>query len=160
MKFSAPALVLFFAAFPAFATPADDAMAHSKAFERAVNARDVAAVLALYAADAHVVWPAQGAEASGKAAIEALVTNFLETMPKDAEIALVSQTAIPLGGGEVATVGHWTESFTDADGDLQTTNVRTTEIIEKVKGKTLYVVDHASVGTPPAPQAAALQPAR
>jgi len=144
--------ILCLAAAPALGAPADDAAAHSKAFERAVNARDARAILALYAPDAHVVWPGQGDEATGKAAIEKLVAGFLKDLPKDARIRLVSQTAIPLGGGYVATVGHWAESFTDADGKTQAAEVRTTEIIRKDgRGRTFYVVDHASVGLPPPP---------
>jgi len=137
----------------AAAGPAELAMAHSKAFERAANARDVKAVLALYAPDAHVVWPGQGEEATGTAAIEKLVADFMKDMPKDAKMVLESQTAIPLGGGQVATVGRWEESFTDADGKPQTADIRTTEIIKTVGEKTLYVVDHASIGLPPAPPA-------
>ena len=141
-------------AVPAFAGPADVAMAHSQAFERAANARDVKAVLALYAPDAHVVWPGQGEEANGTAAIEKLVAEFVKDLPKDAKMALKSQTAIPLGGGQIATVGHWEETFTDADGKPQTAEIRTTEIIKAVGKKTLYVVDHASIGLPPPPPAA------
>ena len=37
--------IVCLAAVPAFAAPEDDAMAHSKAFERAVNARDAMAIL-------------------------------------------------------------------------------------------------------------------
>lgn len=142
----------------AFAAPADDATAHSKAFERAVNTRDAKAILALYAADAHVVWPGQGEEANGKAEIEKLVSNFLKELPKDATLTLKSQTAIPLAGGYIATVGHWDESFTDADGKKQSADIRTTEIIKKDKGKTLYVIDHASIGLPPEPEAQGQQP--
>src|SRR5262249_41966670 len=118
------------------------------------NARDAKAVLALYAADAHVIWPGQGEEATGKADIEKLVADLLKQLPKDARITLKSQTAIPLGGGYGATVGHWTQAFTDPDGKQPTVELRTTEIIKKEKGKTLYVVDHASVGAPPPPDAA------
>jgi uncharacterized protein (TIGR02246 family) len=146
------ATVLCLAAAPAHATLADDAAAHSKAFERAVNARDARAILALYAPDAHVVWPGQGEEATGKAAIEKLVAGFLKNLPKDARIRLVSQTAIPLGGGYIATVGHWTQSFTDADGKQQAVDIRTTEIVRKDRSRrTFYVVDHASIGLPPPP---------
>jgi uncharacterized protein (TIGR02246 family) len=152
-----PIVVLLLAsvvAVPAFAGPTEDAMAHSKAFERAVNARDQKAILALYAADAHVIWPGQGEEATGRAAIEKLVASFVKGLPKDAKLTLESQTAIPLGGGHIATVGHWRQSFTDADGKPQTAEIRTTELIEKEKGKTLYLVDHASIGLPPAPGSA------
>jgi uncharacterized protein (TIGR02246 family) len=158
MKRSAVLFLFFLVAAPAFAGPADDATAHSKAFERAVNARDAKAILALYASDAHVVWPSQGEEANGKAEIEKLVSNFLKTLPKDAQLTLTSQTAIPLGAGHIATVGHWRESFTDADGKHQTAEIRTTELIKREKGKTLYVVDHASIGLPPEPETPARRP--
>ena len=151
--------IVCLAVMPAFAAPADDAMAHSKAFERAVNARDGKAALALYAPDAHVVWPGQGEEANGKAEIEKLIAKLLQDLPKDATITLRSQTAIPLGDGKIATVGHWVQSFTDPQGKKQTADVRTTEIIKKENGRTLYVVDHASIGLPPEPDAAGQQPA-
>ena len=151
MKALAFLFVASVVAAPAVAGPADDAMAHSKAFERAVNARDAKAVLALYAPDAHVVWPGQGEEANGKAEIEKLVAKLIQDLPKDAKMTLKSQTAVPLGDGHVATVGHWVETFTGPDGRPQSADVRTTEIIAKQKGKTLYVVDHASIGVPPEP---------
>jgi uncharacterized protein (TIGR02246 family) len=149
-------LVFFLVAAPAFAGPSEDATAHSKAFERAANARDAKAILGLYAPDAHVVWPGQGEEAHGTAEIEKLVAKFLHDLPKDAKVTLKSQTAVPLDSEYIATVGHWEETFTDADGKSQTAQLRTTEIIKKEKDKTLYVVDHASIGVPPAPQTAAL----
>jgi len=138
--------ILCLAAAPALAATADDATAHSKAFERAVNARDGGAILALYSPDARVVWPGQGEEAHDRAGIEKLISNFLKNLPKDAKITLKSQTAIPVGGGYIATVGHWDESFTDADGKKQTADIRTTEVIKKERGKTLHVIDHASIG--------------
>jgi len=146
--------IVCLAAARAFAGPADDAMTHSKAFETAVNARDAKAIVALYAPDAQVIWEGQGEEAKGKAEIEKLVANFLNGLPRDAKIVLKSQTAIPLGNGYVATVGHWQESFTDAGGKSQVADVRTTEVIKVMHGKTLYVLDHASIGLPPAPDAA------
>ncbi|HME72026.1 MAG TPA: SgcJ/EcaC family oxidoreductase [Myxococcota bacterium] len=160
MKRSAILSLLYLVAVPAFAAPADDATTHSKAFERAVNARDAKAILDLYASDAHVVWPGQGEEANGKGEIEKLVSNFLKELPKDAKITLKSQTAIPLRGGHIATVGHWDESFTDTHGNHQTVEIRTTELIKKEKDKTLYVVDHASIGLPPEPEMPAQQPGK
>jgi len=147
-------------AVPAFAGPVEEATAHSKAFEKAVNTHDAKAILALYAPDAHVIWPGQGEEANGKAEIEKLVANFLKDLPKDAKVVLKSQTVIPLGGGQLATVGHWEETFTDPDGKKQTADIRTTEIIKKEKEKTLYVVDHASIGLPPEPEVKAQPPAK
>jgi uncharacterized protein (TIGR02246 family) len=149
------AAILSLAAVPAFAGPTEDATAHSKAFEKAANARDAKAMLALYEPDAHVVWPGQGEEANGTAEIEKLIAKFLKDLPKDAKISLKSQKAVPLGNGQVATVGHWQETFTDADGKKQSADIRTTEIIKREKDKTLYVVDHASIGTPPEPASAA-----
>jgi len=159
MKRSSIVSLLCLLAAPAFAAPADDALAHSKAFERAANARDPKAILTLYADDAHVVWPGQGDEANGRAEIEKLVASFLKQLPADSKLTLESQTAIPLGGGYVATVGRWRQSFTDPAGKHQTVQIRTTELIKKEKGKTLYVVDHASIGVPPEPEPAA-QPGR
>src|SRR5262249_60588324 len=63
MKRSSIVSLLCLLAAPAFAAPADDALAHSKAFERPANARDPKAILTLYADDAHVVWPGKGDKA-------------------------------------------------------------------------------------------------
>jgi len=144
-------LLLALAALPASADPAGDAMAHSKAFESAVNARDAKAILALYAADAHVIWPGQGEEASDRAGLEKLVASFLKDLPPDAKLTLVSQTAIPVGAAHIVNVGHWKQSFTDAEGKSQSADIRTTELIEKDGHRTLYKVDHASIGLPPPP---------
>ena len=70
-------VVLCFLTVPAFADPTSDAKAHSAAFEKAANARDTKAVLALYADDAVVIWPGQGEEAGGKAEIEKMVSKFV-----------------------------------------------------------------------------------
>ena len=134
---------------PAFADPTSDAKAHSEAFARAANARDTKAVMALYADGARVIWPGQGEEATGKAEIEKMVSKFVAELPKDAKLTLESQTAIPLGNDYVAIVGNWEETFTDPDGKHQAVSIRTSEIIKQEGGKTLYVVDHASVGLPP-----------
>jgi len=101
----------------------------------------------------------QGEEANGRAEIEKLISKVLKELPKDAKFTLKSQTAIALGDGHIATVGHWVESFTDPKGKKQTAEIRTTEIIKKETDKTLYIVDHASVGLLPEPEAAARQPA-
>lgn len=152
MRLSAVPFLLVLAALPASADPASDAMAHSKAFEHAVNARDASAILALYASDAHVVWPGQGEEASGKAEMEKLVASFLKGLPPDARLTLVSQTAIPVGAAHVVTVGRWSQSFTDAEGRHHSADIRTTELIAIYGHQTLYLVDHASIGLPPEPE--------
>jgi uncharacterized protein (TIGR02246 family) len=125
-----------------------DAKAHSDAFARAMKARDVAAVVALYADDAYVIWPGAGQEAHGKAAIEKLVADFMKD-PQSAP-TLKSQNVVDLGNGSIAVIGQWEQVVTGADGKSQTITVRTSEIIRKVGNKTLYVVDHASVGVPAA----------
>jgi uncharacterized protein (TIGR02246 family) len=149
-----PALLLFVAV-PALADPAGDAKAQSEAFARAWNARDLKAVLALYADDARVIWSDEGEEANGKAEVEKLLTNAMNRFPKDGRVVFKSQEAIPLGNGYIATVGHWELSFTNDDGKKQTVQTRSTEVIRKQGRKTLYVIDHASVGTPPPHQSAA-----
>src|SRR5438309_9014457 len=147
--------LLSLVAMPAFADPAADAKAHSEAFARAWNARDVKGVLALYADDARVIWSDEGDEANGKAEIKKLLTNAMKSFPKDGRVVLKSQEAIPLGIGYIATVGHWELSFTNDDGKKQTVKIRSTEIIRKQGRKTLYVIDHASVGMPPPNQPSA-----
>ena len=156
MKRSLSVLLLtLIVATPALAGPSDEALAHSKAFERAANARDAKAIVALYAPDAYVIWPGQGEEAHGTAAIEKLADNFVAQLPKDAKLTLQAQTAIPLGNGTIAVVGQWRQTFTDPDGKVQTVDLRTTEIIKAEKGRSLYLVDHASIGLPPPPAPAA-----
>jgi uncharacterized protein (TIGR02246 family) len=127
-----------------------DAKAHSDAFARAMQSRDVAAVVALYADDAYVIWPGEGQEAHGKAAIEKLVADFLKD-PQGAPPTLKSQNVVDLGKGLIAVIGQWQQVVTGSDGKSQTIEVRTSEIIRKVGSKTLYVVDHASVGIPAPP---------
>ena len=147
-------LLLALTAPPASADPAGDAMAHSKAFEQAVNARDAQAILALYAAAARVIWPGQGEEASDRAGLEKLVASFLKGLPQDARLTLVSQTAIPVDASHIVNVGHWSQSFTDAEGKRQSADIRTTELIQIDGHRTLYLVDHASIGLPPPPKPA------
>ena len=127
-----------------------DAKAHSDAFARAMDSGDVAAVVALYADDAYVIWPNAGQEAHGKAAIEKLVSDFMKTS-QGAPPTLKSQNVVDLGDGLIAVIGQWQQVVTGDDGKSQTIVVRTSEVIRKVGNKTLYVVDHASVGLPPAP---------
>jgi uncharacterized protein (TIGR02246 family) len=135
---------------PALADPAADALSHSRAFERAVDAGDVPGVMALYAEDARAIWPGQGAEARGKPQIEKLVVETLKAFP-GAKMTLESQDALPLGRGYIAVVGRWRMIVPAEDGKSETMQIRTTEIIKKQGTRTLYVVDHASVGLPPAP---------
>jgi ketosteroid isomerase-like protein len=124
-----------------------DAKAHSEAFQNAVKAGDVAAVMALYSDDAYVIWPGQGEEAHGKVAIEKLVKDLIKSSAGSTPM-LKSQSVVDLGGGVIAVIGQWESVGTDAKGVTQTTVVRTSEVIKKVGNKTLYLVDHASIGVP------------
>lgn len=143
---------------PAFADPAADAKAHSEAFARAMATRDVAAAVALYTDDARVIWPGQGEEARGKVEITKLVTASLKASP-DSSPVLVSQDVLPLGDGLIAVLGQWKQDVKGPDGKLETIHIRSSEIVKKIGGKTLYVVDHASIGVPPPPAGAGAPPA-
>jgi uncharacterized protein (TIGR02246 family) len=131
-----------------------DAKAHSDAFSRAMEAGDVAAVMALYADDAYLIWPGAGQEAHGKAAIEKLVTSFIKDS-QGAPLVVKSQDVVDLGSGLFAVIGQWEQVVTGPDGTSQTIVIRTSEVVRKVGAKTFYVVDHASVGLP-APTATAM----
>ena len=130
-----------------------DGRAVSEAFEKAVAAGDLQAVLALYRDDASVIWPGQGEEGKGKAGIEKLARNFLADM-KGAHLVLKSQESIALGDGYIVNLGHWDLSSTSPQGKRVSSEVRTSEVLAKTDGKWLYLVDHASVGLPPAKPAA------
>jgi uncharacterized protein (TIGR02246 family) len=142
------ALVVLFAAAPAFADANADARALSDAFARAAEAGDVAAVVALYADDARAVYPPAGAEARGKAEIEKLVTRTLAG-GKGLKLRLVSLDAVALDPDHIATVGRWEQMVPQAGGKARAIPLRTTEVLVKQNGAWRYLVDHASVGAPP-----------
>ena len=133
---------------PVRADASSDAMAQSKAFERAMNEKDVKALVALYADDARVVFPGQGEEASGKAEIERLLTDTVAAF-EGAQTTLASQTAIPLAGDYTGVVGRWVIVFKEADGTAHTVHLRTSQVIKKEGDRTLYVIDHQSIGVVP-----------
>ena len=142
------------AAAPALADATADGRAVSDAFEKAVAAGDVQAVLALYREDASVIWPGRGEEAKGKAAIEPLVRKLIAAT-KGAHVVLKSQESMPLGDGYIVNVGRWENTVPAGGGKRVTVEVRTSEVLAKTDGKWLYLVDHASVGMPPAKPASA-----
>ncbi len=125
-----------------------DATAQSKAFERAMNAKDVKALAALYADDARVIFPGQGEEATGKAEIERLLTNTVEAF-EGAQTTLASQTVVPLAGDFTGIVGRWVIVFNEPDGSAHTVHLRTSQVIKKDGERTLYVIDHQSIGVLP-----------
>ncbi len=141
-------MIVSFIATPAFADATADAKTQSESFARAVNAGDVTATLALYADNARVIWPGQGDEAKGKDEIQKLIVNTLKAF-QGVKMTLKSQEAIPLGNSYIATIGKWEMSFKGSDGKAQTMEIRTTEVMKKGRHRTVYVIDHASVGLPP-----------
>jgi len=140
--------IISLVATPAFADATADAKAHSEAFARAVNTGDAKVTLALYSDNARVIWPGQGDEANGKAEIEKLIVNTMKAFP-GAKMTLKMQEAIPLGNGYIATIGKWEMLFKGQDRKVQTMEIRTSEVIKKQGRRTVYVIDHTSVGLPP-----------
>jgi uncharacterized protein (TIGR02246 family) len=152
--FASIALLLFLFASPAGADTNDIGMAHSEAFAKACAAGDIPGVLALYEDDATVIWPNEGEVAHGKAEIEKLARSLCKSgqpAPK-----LKSQNSKQLAPDYIVNVGMWDATATGPDGKPVTSEVRTTEVIHLVDGKWLYTVDHASIGLPPPPAAAAI----
>ena len=105
-------------------------------------------------ANASVIWPGQGEEAKGRAAIEPLVRNLI-AQAKNGSIVLESQESTPLGDGYIVNVGRWENTMTGPGGRKTVIVIRTSEVLAKTDGKWLYLVDHASVGLPPPPPARA-----
>ena len=145
-------MVLVCLAAPVTADDAADAKAQGEAFVRAWDKGDVKAALALYADDARVIWPGEGDEGRGKAAIEALITKTFKMFPKSG-LVLKSQDTMPLGDGYIGNVGYWEQTVAGPDGKPATFRVRTTEILKRQGSKLVYLVDHASIGLPPPPAA-------
>ena len=131
---------------------AADVKAHEEAFARACAAGDVPAVVALYADDARLVWPDAGEEGRGKADIERLATAFCKRT-EDLKLTLSSLDVVPLDDTHVGTVAHWEMSVTAPGGKKLSAKVRSTEVLVKTGGAWRYLVDHASLGRPPAPTA-------
>lgn len=82
---------------------------------RACAAGDLAAVLALYQDDAIAVWPGQGNEATGKAAIEKMAAKLCTGKDKSPPV-LKSVEGRALGTGYVVTNGRWELATKATDG--------------------------------------------
>src|SRR5438552_2410363 len=147
-------LVALVCALPALARAdlSAEVKTHEETFARACAAGDIPAVLALYADDARLVWPDAGEEGRGKADIERLATAFCKHT-NDLQLTLASLDAVPIDDTHVATVAHWEMSATAPDGKKLSAKVRSTEVLVKTGGTWRYLVDHASLGRPPAPTA-------
>jgi uncharacterized protein (TIGR02246 family) len=135
---------------PAFGDVSAEVKALEDAFARGCQAGDVEAVVSLYAENASVIWPGQGEEAKGKAGIAKLATGLCKNT-KDLKLTVKSLEAKSLGTDHIAVIGHWEISSTGADGKTAVAEMRATEILTRSGGKLLYLIDHGSVGLPPAP---------
>ncbi len=149
MRSCSVAVLVMALATPAFADATAEAKEHDEAFAKACGAGDVKAVVALYTDDAFVIWPGAGEEAQGKAAIEKLATGLCD--PKvSAKPVLKDDVGVQLDPTHIAIIGRWELTQNGTDGKPATSIIRTSEIIVKTAGGWRYVVDHASIGLPPA----------
>jgi ketosteroid isomerase-like protein len=152
------ALAALFALLASAARAGDvpSAIAHeiSQKFVSACEAGKLGEALALYADDAVVVFPSQGAPANGKAEIAKLLGDLCEAGAGSKSKWLGGRGAW-FGTGENAIVasGRWETSGVDPDGKPVSVIVRTTELLVKTATGWRYRLDHASVGVP-APAAA------
>jgi uncharacterized protein (TIGR02246 family) len=141
-------LILFFIlGFNALSTADPGAGEVGKAWLQAFNANDLEGVVALYAPDAHL-FPPDEVEAVGTAAIRAnYAATFKNYTVKEAKMidphhknvgdlsyawGRFSVTLVPKAGGEAITM----------EG-------RFSDVSQKINGKWLYIVDHASLNPPP-----------
>ena len=132
------------------ADPAADAKALGEKFGAAVAAGDIGAIVALYTDDADVVYPGQGDEAHGKAAIEAMLKREIATM-RATPLVQKSSDAFAIDPTHIMNVGRWEMTVGEPGHTHRTLTVRTTELLVNQGGTWKYRVDHASVGTPPPP---------
>jgi len=137
------------------ARAADDPTAIAKTvgekFAAACGSADVPAVLALYRNDARVVYPGAGESASTREELTKMVTS---TCSKNGpRLTLVGYKATWADNAHtvIASLGEWSLLTVGADGKQVTTPVRATEVLVKTQKGWKYVVDHASIGVPPAP---------
>ncbi len=149
MRISIIAVLFMALAAPAFADATAEARKHDEAFAKACSSGDVKGVVALYTDDAFVIWPEVGEEAKGKAGIEKLATSLCQ--PKlGTKAVLEDDVGLQLDPTHIAIIGHWELTQNGPDGKPVTSRIRTSEIIVKSGGGWRYVVDHASIGVPPA----------
>jgi ketosteroid isomerase-like protein len=144
-------LAAFAADKPAAKTPAPGAPAVEAAWQKAVLAGDLDAIVALYADDASAWFP-DAAGAHGKDAIRATYKGLLDANKiTEATITDVHHKT----SGDLST-GWGTFVMTlqpKAGGAPVTMKGRFTEVVEKRGSKWLYVADHASAD--PIPKAEA-----
>ena len=144
-------LILFFIFGFTALSAADPGMGEvGKAWLKAFTANDLEGVVALYAPDAHV-FPPDEVEAVGTAQIRAnytaLLNNFTVKEAKilDAHHKNVGDLSYAWGRFSITLVPK-------AGGEPVTMEGRFSDVSQKINGKWLYIVDHASMNPPP-PQA-------
>ena len=146
------ALAALFAVLASAARAGDvpSALAHelSQKFVSACEAGKLSEALALYADDAVVVFPSEGAPANGKVEVAKLLGDLCEAGLGKSK--WLGGRAAWFGTGENAIVatGGWETSGVDADGKPVSVVVRTTEFLVKTPTGWKYQLDHASVGVP------------
>jgi hypothetical protein len=143
-------LVAVFAA-TVWAAPLAIAKAHDDAFDAATwkGGCDPQKGLTFYDNGAVAVYPGQGEEADTKAGIEKLIKSFVAPYcgegHKPPKVANYQIRAIGLSPDYIMIIRS-----ADVGKGSDLTHVRATELIHKSGGKWRYLVDHASIGVPPA----------
>ena len=138
------------------AAPAGGAKSVDEAWEKAIVANDLDAIVACYAPDA-VMWGPGEAEAKGEKAIRASYAALLKD--NTVKEAKTSDTQYRTTGKTSVGWGHFSMTMQPkAGGAPVTMKGRFNEIAAEKDGKWLYIVDHASVE--PAPPAPAAPPAK
>jgi uncharacterized protein (TIGR02246 family) len=148
MKRTALALGIVLAA--ASATAADAGLTDiEKAWTKAALANDVAAISALYAPDA-IMYPPDEMEWKGREAIQKGYEGLLRDM-KVLEAKLTPAGMETFGDKSIGWGRYTLKLAPKAGGDPVVLEGRYTALAKKIKGKWLYVSDHASSPLPPPP---------
>ena len=146
------ALAVLFAVLASAARAGDvpSALAHelSQKFVSACEAGKLSEALALYADDAVVVYPNEGARAEGKAAIAKVLADLCEAGLGKSKWLGGSGAWFGTGENAIVATGTWETSGVGPDGKPVSVTVRTTELLVKTPDGWKYQLDHASVGVP------------
>jgi len=132
------------------AAPAGGAKSVDAAWEKAIVANDLDAIVACYAPDA-VMWGPGEVEAKGEKAIRASYAALLKD--NTVKEAKTSDTQYRTAGKISVGWGHFSMTMQPkAGGAPVTMKGRFNEVAAEKDGKWAYIVDHASVEpAPPAP---------
>lgn len=138
-------------ALPLHAQQRHGAQQLDEAFTRAVLANDVEAIVALYAPDA-VLYPPGAMEQRGLQAIRAGFTDFLGSYRitgfRIVDARYVTARDLSTGWGRFVL-----DAVPKAGGEPVRWEGRASSVARRIRGKWLYVADHASMPAgPPPPQ--------